>query len=239
MHTDQWSLHIDIRFDFQFQDMQINNCVWRNLWNYSDVLAVANTKCRWVFDTINNGKTHQFISWFLDAFILNGTLNYIKTTFSIQFIVRQLQELLDALKGSPVGLKLNVDLNNFFLDSFRYHVDLWAAFLGETNCFNPIVILITVFHFEIFFNFSQNFSYYFAIGEIFVRSVGNNRLLWTLIPNIDAGWSSKSHNITRALYLHLFINVRSEIDFQFFAWFLQRKFYVKCSLILTLTFLLW
>lgn len=155
--------------------------------------------------------------------------------------MRQLQELLDALKGSPVGLKLNVDLNNFFLDSFRYHVDLWAAFLGKnklllSNCNSDYLHSVSLW---IFFNFSQNFSYYFAIGEIFVRSVGNNRLLWTLIPNIDAGWSFESHNITRALHLHLFINVRSEFDFQFVACCLQRRFYAKFSLILTLTFLLW
>ncbi|XP_055305384.1 phosphatidylinositol N-acetylglucosaminyltransferase subunit Q isoform X2 [Sitodiplosis mosellana] len=45
------------------------------------------------------------------------------------FIVSELQGLLDALKGSPVGLKLNVDLNNFFIECFRYHIDLWATFL--------------------------------------------------------------------------------------------------------------
>lgn len=48
----------------------------------------------------------------------------------LQFIVSELQGLLDALKGSPVGLKLNVDLNNFFIECFRYHIDLWATFLG-------------------------------------------------------------------------------------------------------------
>lgn len=34
------------------------------------------------------------------------------------------------LKGSPVGLKLNAQLNNFLLDCFVYHVDLWWNFLG-------------------------------------------------------------------------------------------------------------
>lgn len=45
---------------------------------------------------------------------------------SSQFIVRQLQQLLESLKGSPVGFKLNIELNNFFLQCFRYHVDLWV-----------------------------------------------------------------------------------------------------------------
>lgn len=52
--------------------------------------------------------------------------------YFIQFsntIILQLRSLLDSLKGSPVGLKLNVQLNNFFLDCFVYHVDLWATFL--------------------------------------------------------------------------------------------------------------
>lgn len=51
------------------------------------------------------------------------------SSFNFQLIVKQLQMLLDSLKGSPVGLKLNSELNNFFLGCFRYHVDLWATFL--------------------------------------------------------------------------------------------------------------
>lgn len=39
--------------------------------------------------------------------------------------------MLESLKGSPVGLKLNIELNNFFLGCFRYHIDLWATFLGK------------------------------------------------------------------------------------------------------------
>lgn len=46
-----------------------------------------------------------------------------------QMIVNYLKMLLMSLKGSPVGLKLNVLLNNFFLDCFKYHVDLWWTFL--------------------------------------------------------------------------------------------------------------
>lgn len=46
-----------------------------------------------------------------------------------QMIVKYLKMLLISLKGSPVGLKLNELLNNFFLDCFKYHVDLWWTFL--------------------------------------------------------------------------------------------------------------
>lgn len=46
-----------------------------------------------------------------------------------KLVVNNLKSLLSALKGSPVGLKLNVLLNEFFLDCFLYHVDLWFTFL--------------------------------------------------------------------------------------------------------------
>ncbi|XP_037028421.1 uncharacterized protein LOC119068771 [Bradysia coprophila] len=46
-----------------------------------------------------------------------------------EFVVYNVRILLSSLKGSPAGLKLNVELNNFFLNCFTYHVDLWATFL--------------------------------------------------------------------------------------------------------------
>lgn len=46
-----------------------------------------------------------------------------------QIIVSYLRQLLHALKGSPVGFKLNIELNHFFLDCFTYHVDLWGIFI--------------------------------------------------------------------------------------------------------------
>lgn len=39
--------------------------------------------------------------------------------------------MLQSLQGSPIGLKLNVQLNKFLLDCFGYHVELWATFLGN------------------------------------------------------------------------------------------------------------
>lgn len=45
--------------------------------------------------------------------------------------MHNLRNLLEMLKGSPVGLKLNAQLNNFLLDCFVYHVDLWWNFLGN------------------------------------------------------------------------------------------------------------
>ncbi|XP_059616220.1 uncharacterized protein LOC132261425 [Phlebotomus argentipes] len=44
-------------------------------------------------------------------------------------IVYYLRGLLTSLRGSPAGLKLNVQLNHFLLKCFIYHVDLWATFL--------------------------------------------------------------------------------------------------------------
>lgn len=46
-----------------------------------------------------------------------------------EFIVMKLRKLLEMLEGSPVGLKLNVQLNNFLLSCFMYHVDLWWNFI--------------------------------------------------------------------------------------------------------------
>ncbi|XP_037813892.1 N-acetylglucosaminyl-phosphatidylinositol biosynthetic protein gpi1 [Lucilia sericata] len=44
-------------------------------------------------------------------------------------VVTNFRLLLQSLQGSPVGLKLNVQLNKFLLDCFGYHVELWATFL--------------------------------------------------------------------------------------------------------------
>lgn len=48
---------------------------------------------------------------------------------STEFIVNELRRLLEMLDGSPAGLKLNVQLNNFLLSCFMYHVDLWWNFI--------------------------------------------------------------------------------------------------------------
>ncbi|XP_038122186.1 uncharacterized protein LOC6037483 [Culex quinquefasciatus] len=48
---------------------------------------------------------------------------------SAELVINYLRELLQTLRGSPIGLKLNVPLNNFFLSCFLYHVDLWWTFL--------------------------------------------------------------------------------------------------------------
>lgn len=46
-----------------------------------------------------------------------------------ELIVNKLRRLLETLDGSPAGLKLNVQLNNFLLSCFVYHVDLWWNFI--------------------------------------------------------------------------------------------------------------
>uniref|UniRef100_A0A034VRZ2 Phosphatidylinositol N-acetylglucosaminyltransferase subunit Q n=1 Tax=Bactrocera dorsalis TaxID=27457 RepID=A0A034VRZ2_BACDO len=52
------------------------------------------------------------------------------------WVIQKLRLLLRSLKGSPIGLKLNEHLNNFLLDCFNYHIDLWAKFL---DLIEPIV----------------------------------------------------------------------------------------------------
>lgn len=46
-----------------------------------------------------------------------------------EFILDKLRMLLEKLDGSPAGLKLNVQLNNFLHRCFMYHVDLWWNFI--------------------------------------------------------------------------------------------------------------
>lgn len=51
-------------------------------------------------------------------------------------IIDHLYSLLKVLEGSPIGLKLNIQLNNFFLDCFKYHIQLWSTFL---DLIEPVV----------------------------------------------------------------------------------------------------
>ncbi|XP_054730182.1 uncharacterized protein LOC129238960 [Anastrepha obliqua] len=65
--------------------------------------------------------------------------DYLLTTSHL--VIRKLRLLLRSLKGSPIGLKLNEHLNNFLLDCFNYHIDLWAKFL---DLIEPIVLQLFV-----------------------------------------------------------------------------------------------
>lgn len=67
---------------------------------------------------------------------------------STEFIVNKLRSLLETLDGSPVGLKLNVQLNNFLLSCFMYHVDLWWNFIVIVEpAIHYLFVPITVFGF--------------------------------------------------------------------------------------------
>lgn len=46
-----------------------------------------------------------------------------------ELVLDKLRMLLNELDGSPAGLKLNVQLNNFLHSCFVYHVDLWWNFI--------------------------------------------------------------------------------------------------------------
>uniref|UniRef100_A0A182SZ35 Phosphatidylinositol N-acetylglucosaminyltransferase subunit Q n=1 Tax=Anopheles maculatus TaxID=74869 RepID=A0A182SZ35_9DIPT len=46
-----------------------------------------------------------------------------------EIVVDSLLQLLQTLRGNPIGLKLNGSLNEFFFSCFSYQVDLWWMFL--------------------------------------------------------------------------------------------------------------
>jgi hypothetical protein len=65
-----------------------------------------------------------------------------------EIIVGKLRGLLEMLDGSPVGLKLNVQLNNFLLSCFMYHVDLWFNFIVIVEpAIHYLFVPITLFGF--------------------------------------------------------------------------------------------
>ncbi|EDW00123.1 GH12693 [Drosophila grimshawi] len=61
---------------------------------------------------------------------------FVNSIITHTIIINQLYSLLKVLEGSPIGLKLNIHLNNFFLDCFKYHIELWSTFL---DLIEPIV----------------------------------------------------------------------------------------------------
>lgn len=91
--------------------------------------------CNWRKCLSDQPKRNDFI--LLDVllgvlfFLLMNHIQHSGKYFMIstEFIVNKLRTLLDMLDGSPAGLKLNVQLNNFLLGCFMYHVDLWWNFI--------------------------------------------------------------------------------------------------------------
>ncbi|XP_043067171.1 phosphatidylinositol N-acetylglucosaminyltransferase subunit Q [Drosophila bipectinata] len=60
-------------------------------------------------------------------------------------IIGNVYSLLNVLEGSPIGLKLNIHLNNFFLDCFKYHIALWSTFLDFIEPFERQVYFVIAF----------------------------------------------------------------------------------------------
>lgn len=129
--------------------------------------------------------------------VIDKILNH----FSLQLIVRQLQQLLESLRGSPVGFKLNIELNNFFLVLFRYHVDLWLMFLGAFYHRPSSAISSDVYQ-ELYL-----FSHYCTVDQIHVRTVGNIWMSGALISIGHAFRPAQHNNIACSLHLHLCGNV--------------------------------
>lgn len=102
--------------------------------------AVARHLLRWhrrfVAEPLTWSKSWAVIcDVFVGIVIMVSLLHYEQShtllIHSTEVVVEQLRQLLAELKGFPIGLKLNVQLNSFFLDIFTYHIDLWATFLSK------------------------------------------------------------------------------------------------------------
>ncbi|XP_013108013.1 uncharacterized protein LOC106087501 [Stomoxys calcitrans] len=82
------------------------------------------------------------------------------------FVVTKFRILLLSLEGSPIGLKLNVQLNHFLLKCFGYHVELWDTFLNEIEpCIRHLFIPIT-------FLGSMGLSYQLALLTDIISVIG-------------------------------------------------------------------
>ncbi|XP_075158604.1 phosphatidylinositol glycan anchor biosynthesis class Q [Haematobia irritans] len=82
------------------------------------------------------------------------------------FVVTKFRILLLSLEGSPIGLKLNVQLNKFLLKCFGYHVELWDTFLNEIEpCIRQLFIPIT-------FLGSMGLSYQLALLTDIISVIG-------------------------------------------------------------------
>lgn len=63
-----------------------------------------------------------------------------------ELVLEKLRMLLNELDGSPAGLKLNVQLNNFLHSCFVYHVDLWWNFISILEpAISYLFLPITIF----------------------------------------------------------------------------------------------
>lgn len=81
-----------------------------------------------------NSKNGFFVLDILLGVLLFMLMNHVQHSGRYfmdltELIVNKLRGLLEMLEGSPVGLKLNVQFNNFLLSCFMYHVDLWWNFI--------------------------------------------------------------------------------------------------------------
>lgn len=91
--------------------------------------------CNWrqclVDERSRNGFIVLDVLLGIALFLLMSHVQHTGRYFMVftELIVNKLRALLEMLDGSPAGLKLNVQLNNFLLGCFMYHVDLWWNFI--------------------------------------------------------------------------------------------------------------
>lgn len=117
-----------------------------------------------------------------------------------QMIVRQLQALLDGLSGSPVGLKLNVELNNFFLASFRYHVELWATFLSKEIQFENSLQFNWLYT-------DLTHSYHRSIDKISLCTANRHGMFGSIISIVDISRFAQCHHAPLPLHLCICFDV--------------------------------
>ncbi|KAM7347734.1 phosphatidylinositol glycan anchor biosynthesis class Q isoform 2-T2 [Cochliomyia hominivorax] len=89
-------------------------------------------------------------------------------------VVTNFRLLLQSLQGSPIGLKLNVQLNKFLLDCFGYHVELWATFLSFSYQLALLTDLISVMGLH-----AHCFSIYAAV--LYKVEIKGLQVLWKVV----------------------------------------------------------
>lgn len=97
---------------------------------------------------LNNGSIVFDIMLGVGLCLLMNHIRNPETYFMrlTELVLDKLRFLLNELDGSPAGLKLNVQLNNFLHSCFVYHVDLWWNFITIVEpAINYLFLPITIF----------------------------------------------------------------------------------------------
>lgn len=89
-------------------------------------IRVGNAICSKLIDLALGSCAFYYFMRHEDDFV-----RFVET--STESIIHGLEQLLNSLMGSPVGLKLNYAFNSALGNFFLYHIMLWRAFLQTTG----------------------------------------------------------------------------------------------------------